>query len=339
MTLAGEGASRVGPAKDPDGARVGLASRAGDPGLRVGDSSRSRAPLGLLACWLVITAAWWTLALAPVADPPPWLQAARDVCFGSTASGLPDTYGWLLLAAAPGTMLVAILVTWRDELTEGFLEMARSNGGRALLAAVSLLVVAGVFGASSRIADGLAIENISYDPADVGELPDNYPRLGTAVPVFTLVDQDGLAFTSENLRGRVTLVTFAFAHCHTVCPAIVQTMRSVAARLGDQAPEIAVITLDPWRDTPSRLPQMHADWQMPRRVRVLSGEVGDVTSTLDGFRVPWQRDEASGDVVHPALVYAIDVEGRIAYGFNNPSVEWLVEATSRLADENAAAHR
>jgi protein SCO1 len=291
---------------------------------------RAASPFVLLGFWLLVTSAWWALALAPVADPPAWLDAARSVCFGTTASGLPDTYGWVVLAAAPGTMLVAILVTWQAELAVGVRTLARSGSGRIVLASVALFVAAGLAAAAGRIADGLAIESISYDPADAGEMPVNYPRLGTPAPLFTLVDNEGRPFTNDDLRGRVTLVTFAFAHCHTVCPAIVQTMRSTAARLGESAPQIAVLTLDPWRDTPSRLSRMHADWQMPAAVRVLSGEVAEVTATLDGFRVPWSRDEATGDVTHPALVYAIDAEGRIAYGFNNPSVDWLVEALRRL---------
>ncbi len=299
----------------------------------------ARTPFALLACWLVITTVWWVLALAPVASPPAWLEAARSVCFGTTASGLPDTYGWLVLAAAPGTMLVAVVVTWGRELALGLRAMRRSGLGRLALASVCVWLVGGVTAATARIADGLAVERISYDPTDLGELPEHYPRLGTAVPAFALVDQDGRAFRSEDLRGRVTLLTFAFAHCHTICPAIVQTMRSVAAQLGPESPQIAVITLDPWRDTPGRLPQMHKDWQMPSTVRVLSGEVGEVTRTLDGFQVPWTRDEATGDVTHPALVYAIDGEGKIAYGFNNPSVAWLAEASRRLAGEVAVAGR
>lgn len=314
-TLDGDSAAGIGPAVLP-GPRVGLA---------------------LLGSWLVITAAWWTLALVPVADPPPWLEAARSVCFGSTASGLPDTYGWLLLAAAPGTMLVAILVTWRDELAATLSALGHSAAGRVVLLLVALFVAGGSAAAAMRVAGGLAIDNASYDPADAGALPDNYPRLGTAVPSLNLVDQQGRAFTNADLKGRVTLVTFAFAHCHTVCPAIVQTLRSLAARLGDAAPNIAVITLDPWRDTPSRLPQMHEDWKMPECVRVLSGEVGAVTAVLDGFHVPWKRDEATGDVVHPALVYAVDAEGRIGYAFNNPSVDWLEDATRRLALERPVA--
>ncbi|MFN2375285.1 MAG: SCO family protein [Candidatus Binatia bacterium] len=306
---------------------------------RVGPATNGRVGLVLLACWLFITTAWWALALAPVADPPPWLLAARSVCFGSTASGLPDTYGWLLLAAAPGTMLVAILVTWFDELCVALRSMASAATGRVVLASFALFVVAGTAAAAVRIADGLAVENFSFDPADVGELPDNYPRLSTAVPTLSLVDQDGAAFTNANLDGRVTIVTFAFAHCHTICPAIVQTMRSLATRLGEKAPQIIVITLDPWRDTPARLPQMHRDWQMPAAVRVLSGEVGDVTAALDGFNMPWTRDEATGDVTHPALVYAIDAKGRIAHGFNNPSVDWMAEASRRLMAETAVAGR
>ncbi|MFN2376383.1 MAG: SCO family protein [Candidatus Binatia bacterium] len=293
----------------------------------------------LLACWLFITTAWWALALAPVADPPPWLLAARSVCFGSTVSGLPDTYGWLLLTAAPGTMLVAIFVTWFDELLATLRVLAAATTGRVVLAGLALFVVAGASAAAARIADGLAVENISFDPTDMGELPDNYPRLAGAVPSLALVDQDGASFTNENLKGRVTIVTFAFAHCHTICPAIVQTMRSLAARLGEEAPQIVVITLDPWRDTPTRLAQMHRDWKMPPSVRVLSGEVGDVTGALDGFNVPWTRDEATGDVTHPALVYAIDAQGRIAHGFNNPSVDWMAEASRRLAAETAVAVR
>jgi cytochrome oxidase Cu insertion factor (SCO1/SenC/PrrC family) len=59
-----------------------------------------------------------------------------------------------------------------------------------------------------------------------------------------------------------------------------------------------------------------------------------VTAALDGFKVPWQRNEADGNVVHPPLIYVIDANGRVAYGFNNPSVDWLVEASTRLTRES-----
>lgn len=294
------------------------------------------APLVMLGFWLAITAAWWWLALAPIEGAPDWLAAARSVCFGSTPSGLPDTYGWLLLTAAPGTMLVAMLAVWHRDLAEGVKTMWRGAAGKVGLVAVGALLAAAVSWAGLRVAEGLAIANTSYDPLEMGALPDNYPRLGLAVPGFTLVDQAGAAFTPETLKGRVTLFTFAFAHCHTMCPVIVQQVRTALERMGEASPQVAILTLDPWRDTPSRLAQMREDWKMPEHVRVLSGEVAAVEAALDGFNVARTRDEATGEVAHPALVYLVGPDGRIAYAFNNPTVDWLVEASARLKSADPA---
>jgi cytochrome oxidase Cu insertion factor (SCO1/SenC/PrrC family) len=278
-----------------------------------------RAGILLLAACLLVTAAWWALALAPVQDPPPWLAVARSVCFGSTPSGLPDTYGWLVLTLAPGSMLVGIFGVW----------------GRDIASVV--LLAAGTVWAAARVAEGLAIANTSYEPLASASMPDNYPRLDLEPPAFRLVDQDGEIYTPEKLRGHVTLVTFAFAHCQTICPVIVTTLRNTVARMGSAAPQLLVVTLDPWRDTPSRLAQMHGDWALPAGAHILSGEIGDVTAALDGFNVPWQRNENDGDVVHPPLIYVIDANGRIAYGFNNPSVDWLIDASTRLGEEASAS--
>jgi protein SCO1 len=289
------------------------------------------AGVSLLVGWLLVTAAWWVLALAPVAQPPAWLAAARSVCFGATPSGLPDTYGWLLLIAAPGSMLVGIIGTWGQDIATAVAVAWRRGAARAVLVATAVLVLAGAAWVAARVADGLAIANTSYEPEGSGSLPASYPRLNLELPVFELVDQNGETFTPEKLRGRVTLVTFAFAHCHTICPVIVKTLRDAAERMGGAAPQILVLSLDPWRDTPSRLAQMQREWALPAGAVVLSGEVDAVTAALDGFKVPWQRNVTDGNVVHPPIVYVVDTNGRIAYGFNNPTADWLVEASTRLA--------
>lgn len=292
-----------------------------------------RAGIALLVGCILVTAAWWGLALAPVQDPPEWLAVARSVCFGSTPSGLPDTYGWLLLTLAPGSMLVGILGVWGRDIVSGLVRGWRNAAWRAAIVTSVVLLAAGTVWAAARVAEGLAIANTSYEPLASPSMPDNYPRLDLEPPAFRLVDQNGEIYTPEKLRGRVTLVTFAFAHCQTVCPVIVNTLRDTVARMGSSAPQLLVVTLDPWRDTPSRLAQMHGDWALPEGAHVLSGEVADVTAALDGFKVPWQRNENDGSVVHPPLIYVIDANGRIAYGFNNPSVDWLVDASTQLAKE------
>lgn len=297
--------------------------------------ARRHDPAGvvLLGGTLLVTAAWWALALAPVADPPPWLAAARAVCFGATPTGLPDTYGWLLLVLAPGSMLAGIFAVWGRDIALALRWRGQRWGARTATVVAALALSAGLVWAGARVAEGLAIAKTDYGPETAERLPAGYPRLDRPLPEFRLVDQHGEVVTADTLRGRVTLLTFAFAHCATVCPVIVRTARSATARLGGTAPDLLIVTLDPWRDTPSRLAQIHRDWELPAAARVLSGDVAAVTAALDAFGVPWRRDAATGDVAHPPLVYLVDREGRIAYGFNNPSPEWLVEAATRLAGE------
>ena len=47
--------------------------------------------VGALGAVAAITMSWWALALWPVpTGAPAWLERTRQVCFGSTASGLPE---------------------------------------------------------------------------------------------------------------------------------------------------------------------------------------------------------------------------------------------------------
>ena len=128
------------------------------------------------------------------------------------------------------------------------------------------------------------------------------------------------------------LLTFAFAHCETICPTVVQTARAALDITAGVAPALWIVTLDPWRDTPGALPGLAARWQLDGdKMRVLSADVDTVLGVLDAYHVPHQRNLQTGDITHPALVYIMDATGRIAYAFNNPSRAWLVEAVRRLA--------
>jgi protein SCO1/2 len=132
-----------------------------------------------------------------------------------------------------------------------------------------------------------------------------------------LIDQAGRNVTLEMFRGRPVLVTFAYAHCETVCPAVVADVLTVAARVPDARPAVVIVTLDPWRDTPSRLPAIAAAWRahfdLRGDVRVLSGTPDIVERVLNAWRIPRVRNERTGDISHPSLVYVIGGDGRIAY--------------------------
>ena len=93
---------------------------------------------------------------------------------------------------------------------------------------------------------------------------------------------------------------------------------------------MVIITLDPWRDTPSRLKAATKMWEAPSNFSFLSGSVEDVTQILKQLNVPNQRNLKTGFISHPALVYLLNEKGEIAYSFNNPSTLWLKEALDRI---------
>jgi cytochrome oxidase Cu insertion factor (SCO1/SenC/PrrC family) len=76
---------------------------------------------------------------------------------------------------------------------------------------------------------------------------------------------------------------------------------------------VVIITLDPWRDVPSRLPSLAARWGLAPTDAILSGAVADVERTLDAWEVGRSRDARTGEIAHAPVVHLIDRRGRLAY--------------------------
>jgi len=76
---------------------------------------------------------------------------------------------------------------------------------------------------------------------------------------------------------------------------------------------VLLVTLDPWRDTPSRLASIAELWGLNGEAHVLSGPPDVVERTLSAWRVPRTRNEKTGDISHPSIVYVVGADGRIAY--------------------------
>ena len=279
-----------------------------------------------LAALLVITVAWWALALWPVEGvPPAWLERARAVCFNAGPSGLPDASGWLLLVGQPIGMLAVLMVIAGDSVREGLRRTFRLPTGRVGITLAFGVLGTGVVLAAVRVAG--APRDAEWLAAASERVPATYPRLDRPLPeVAGLVDQRGDVFDWERVAGRATLLTFGFGHCATVCPMTVMNARQVQDRFRAEGHEMAlvVITLDPWRDTPARLPALARQFHLGARPDagedgalvtsyLLSGSIEAVNAALDALQVARQRVEDTGDIVHPALVYVLSPEGTIAY--------------------------
>lgn len=301
---------------------------------------RSEAPSGSGPRWAVgalfflavVTAAWWALALWPSAGATPaWLARTRLVCFDAGPDGLPGPSGWLLLIGQPIGMVAVLVVVWGAPLRAGLRALARPAWGRALLGASALGLGLGAAAATDRVADAVALREpwLASDAA----LPDTYPRLDRPAPEISLRDQHGQTVDLASLRGGPALVTFAFGSCETVCPAVVKQVleaRDAVRSAGGAVPRVVIVSLDPWRDTPSRLGHLAHHWQLDDDAHVVSGSVEAVEAVLDGWNVARERDPKTGDVTHPPLVYVLDAAGRIAFASTGgrAALVQLLERTS-----------
>jgi protein SCO1/2 len=293
-------------------------------------ATRHWATLVALAAILVITAAWWGLALWPLpSNAPAWIGRTRSVCFGTAGTGLPDAAGWMLLLGQPlmmGLMLTAI--SGSTTLRESLAGVARSRTGRFILRSATVLGVVSALGTGARVVSGYGLVG-PPNARPATPLAVDYPRLHRPAPALGLVDQRGDTVTLARFRGRALLVTFAYAHCETVCPLLVQEVLRARRQLGPASPAVLVVTVDPWRDVPSRLPAIAALWRLPEETWVAGGDVASVTAALDRWTVPHIRDPRTGAVTHPNLVYVVDREGRIAYAVTGDAAA-IVQLVERL---------
>lgn len=274
-------------------------------------AGRGAAAVATLLLIVLITASWWALALWPVDKAvPEWFVRTREVCFGAARDDLPSAGGWILLIGQPIGMVLLLAAIWPADLRNGLTTVMGRMPGQLMAGAVAAGVVAGLCGVAVRVS-GAGVE--TFSAGTYRDRAAELTRINDKPPAMALVDQHGQTVTLGSFTGRPVLVTFAFAHCDTVCPVVVADVATAAATLVAENPAVLVVTLDPWRDTPSRLPAMVEGWRLTGDARVLSGEPVAVERVLNGWRIPRIRNEKTGDVSHPSLVYVIDREGRIAY--------------------------
>ncbi len=274
--------------------------------------ARETGALGAAALVVVVTFVWWALAFWPAPSDTLWLARVRNVCFGILDDGLPDARGWISLFLEPPAMFGLLFVVAGAPLKDGIRTLWRLGVGRVALAAGVVGIMAGAHLMGVRIQEIKAEARLIQSAGSVDEGAGEVRRLDLPVPDAPLIDHHGDAVDLARFRGRPVLVTFAFGHCETVCPIVVRDARAARANVQTDA-VLLVMTLDPWRDTPTRLPTLAQRWELEDNEYALGGPVQDVEAALDAWDVFRKRDLRTGDVFHQRLVYIVNREGRITF--------------------------
>ncbi len=131
---------------------------------------------------------------------------------------------------------------------------------------------------------------------------------------FHLIDDKGHAVTAADYRGRWMLVYFGYTNCPDACPLTLQKMATALKKLGPLAGKMALlfITVDPARDTPTRLRDYLNNFD-PRIVG-LTGSNAQIAAAAKAYRVyysPAEHEKSGADIIgHSTFLYLVDPSGK-----------------------------
>ena len=128
-----------------------------------------------------------------------------------------------------------------------------------------------------------------------------------------LTDQHGQSLQWASLRGKPQLVSMFYANCHLMCPLILENAKALQkqlpaaqrARLG-----VAMITLDPARDSPQALAEVARNHRTPDDWRYLRPGADDVRALASVLDVRYRFRE-DGSINHTSVLVLLDAEGRV----------------------------
>ena len=123
------------------------------------------------------------------------------------------------------------------------------------------------------------------------------PPIYSVVPKFSLTNQDGQPFGSEELYGHAFVANFVFLGCSDACPRLTEKMRQLQDELTGTRVRLVTFSVDPVNDTPERLKDygraFGADFA---RWTFLTGPSAEIERTVvRGFKIAMGKEPASNE--------------------------------------------
>ena len=161
------------------------------------------------------------------------------------------------------------------------------------------------------------------------------PQLATVLPEprelpqVTLTDARGEQFSTSDFAGNYSLLFFGFTNCPDICPLSLQILALVKDSLEKRAPalvpQIAFVSVDPGRDSPSVI-RDYLDAFDPEFIGLTAPDE-DLAPLLEMLSVTVHRQDVDGEtynMVHNGTIYVLDADGHWTALFG--SAEQDVEA-------------
>ena len=144
---------------------------------------------------------------------------------------------------------------------------------------------------------------------------DILPDLGSRRPggAFVLTDQNGRAFTEQDLKGQTSLIYFGYTFCPDICPTHLSGMMHALAELGTTGAAIrpVFISINPDRDHVEHMRSYVAHFS--DRLVGLTGTSEQVADAARAYGVSYRKmaveDSADYQMYHSALTFLMDANG------------------------------
>lgn len=128
---------------------------------------------------------------------------------------------------------------------------------------------------------------------------------------FSLTDQNNKEFTSNDLKGKISLIYFGFTHCPDICPFALNKLVEIISALEKKNISInsVFVTVDPRRDSTQLLKDFLNNFH--HSIIGLRGTEDQISKVVTDFKTSYQKVPNSDNpdnytVNHPSLIYIFD---------------------------------
>jgi protein SCO1 len=188
----------------------------------------------------------------------------------------------------------------------------------AALAAAALIAAVAVGGLGGGSGGSTPPGVNETSPFDGAALP-----LSAPLADFTLTDQSGRRVSLHDSRGRVTLLTPAYAGCGASCVLIAQQIRGALDRLA-RPPTVLVVSAAPRRDSPASARSFLAGVSLSGRAEYLLGAAARLRPVWRALGFA-PASSGRGAFAQAATVLLLDARGRkrVVFGVEQLTPEAL----------------
>lgn len=161
------------------------------------------------------------------------------------------------------------------------------------------------------------------------------PLSGGIGGAFTLVDDNGKPFTSQDLLGKPAIIYFGYTFCPDVCPTTLTHITAWLHALGPAAARLRAVfvTIDPARDTPAAMKAYLANFDP--NIIGLTGTPAEIATMARDYKVYYKKVPIPGGgytMDHSSFIYLMTAKGQLAslINYGEPDTKVMVAIRALL---------